>query len=336
MLGPLIVLATLATIIASQAIISGAFSLTRQAIQLGFCPRMRLVQTSETRIGQVYVPQINWILMLAAVGLVLGFRSSGALAAAYGVAVTSTMLITTVLFCVVARARFGWNRWIVGTLLVVFLGIDGAFFGANVSKIFHGAWFPLVIAAAAFFTMTTWRKGRALLAAKLGDRLPRIEDFIRMTLDAQRVPGKAVFLTSDADHVPSSILHNLKHNHVLHEESAFLHIETEEIPRVPRDEKVRVAAVGEGFYRISARYGFYETPNVPHVLALAREQGLDFPLQEVSFFLARERPRRHRRPGMSLWREHLFEFLSRNSLGATTYFGIPPSQVVEIGAQVQL
>ncbi len=336
MLVPLIILATIATIVASQAVISGAFSLTRQAVQLGFCPRMRIVQTSDTEIGQVYVPQINWILMFATIGLVLGFRSSGALAAAYGVAVTTTMLITTVLFAAVARKRFGWSRWSVAALLVVFIIVDLAFFGANIMKIFHGAWFPLVIGAVVFVVMTTWKKGRALLAARHLDQQPRIEDFIQMTLDAERVPGKAVFLTSDPDHVPSSMLHNLKHNRVLHEQTAFLNIATEEFSRVSREDRVRVTDLGQGFHLITAHYGFYEAPNVPYILALAREQGLDFPLQEVSFFLSRERILSQRKPGMSPWRERLFAFLSRNSLGATTYFGIPSSQVVEIGTQVQI
>lgn len=336
LLAPLIVLATLATIVASQAVISGAFSLTRQAVQLGFCPRMRVVQTSATEIGQVYVPAINRILMLSTVALVLGFGSSSALAAAYGVAVTSTMLITTVLFGAVARTRFGWHPAWIALILAVFVPVDLAFFGANASKILHGAWIPLAIGAVAFAMMTTWKMGRALLAVKLRGVLPRIDDFVRMTLEEQRVPGHAVFLTSDPEHVPASILHNLRHNHVLHEHTTFLHVATEEVPTVAREERVRVADLGASFHLVTARYGYYEAPNVPHVLALAREQGLDVPLEEVSFFLARERVQPHRRPGMSLWRERLFAFLSRNSLGATAYFGIPPVQVVEIGAQVRI
>ncbi|MCB9915023.1 MAG: potassium transporter Kup [Planctomycetes bacterium] len=336
MLTPLIALATLATIIASQAVISGAFSLTRQAVQLGYSPRMRIVQTSSVEIGQVYVPQVNWILMIATIGLVLGFRSSSGLAAAYGVAVTTTMLITTVLFCVLARTRFGWPLGAVVALAAVLLPIDLAFFGANASKLLHGAWFPLAIGAVLFVTMSTWRQGRRLLGQQLRDRLPRDEDFVRMTLDAQRVPGKAVFLTSEPELVPASLLHNLTHNHVLHAEIALLHIACEEVPRVPRDEKVTVRDLGEGFWQVHARYGFFETPNVPHVLALARERGLDFPLDDVSFFLGRERIRAHRRPGLSFWRAGLFAFLSRNALGATTYYSIPPAQVVEIGMQVEI
>lgn len=336
MLAPLIILATMATIIASQAVISGAFSLTRQAVQLGYCPRMQIVQTSASEIGQVYVPQVNWILLVATIGLVIGFRTSSALAAAYGVAVTSTMVITTLLFCRVARTRFGWNRWAVGVLFVAFLVFDLTFFGANITKVFHGAWFPLAIGGVVFLLMTTWRKGRMLLSAKQRNRLPRIEDFLLMTISTPRVTGAAVFLTSDPDYVPSSILHNLRHNGVIHERVVFLNVTTEEVPRTPRDAKVEVEDLGSGFHRIVAHYGYYETPNVPHVIALAREQGLELQVEDVSFFLARERLSPDRRPGMSPWRERIFAFLSRNALGATVYFGIPPAQVVEIGAQVRI
>ncbi len=336
MLPPLILLATLATVIASQAVISGAFSLTRQAIQLGLCPRMLVVHTSATEFGQVYVPQVNWLLMVATVGLVVAFRSSSALAAAYGVAVTSTMLITTVLFTVVARRRFGWRRRKLVLLVTLFLIVDVAFFSANVTKVFHGAWVAIWVGIVIYAAMTTWRKARILLGEKLRATLPRMEDFVRVTLDVPRVHGLAVFMTSDPECVPSSILHNLKHNRVLHEKTAFLNIATDRVPRVPSDEKVRVSELGAGFHRITARYGFYETPSVPHVLTLAREQGLDLPVERVSFFLARQRlvPRRTRR--MSLWRQRLYAFLSRNSLGATSFYGVPSGQVVEIGAHVHL
>jgi len=336
LLAPLIVLATLATILASQAVISGAFSLTRQAVQLGYCPRMRIVQTSASEIGQVYVPQVNWILLIATIGLVVGFRTSSALAAAYGVAVTATMLITTVLFCRVARKRFGWNRWLVATLFVMFMTFDLAFFGANITKVFHGAWFSLVIGGIVFLLMTTWRKGRTLLAAKQRERLPRIADFIVMTLSTPRVPGAAVFLTSDPDYVPSSIIHNLRHNRVVHEQVVFMHVATVEVPRVDRDEKVVVEDLGNGFHRLVASFGYYERPNVPHAIAIAREQSLKLEVEDASFFLARERLSPDRRPGMGPWRERIFAFLSRNSLGATAYFGIPSSHVVEIGAQVRI
>jgi KUP system potassium uptake protein len=336
LLVPLIVLATLATVVASQAVISGAFSLTRQAIRLGLLPRMHVVHTSATEFGQVYVPQVNWLLMLATVGLVVWFRTSGALAAAYGVAVTSTMLITTILFAVIAAQRFGWRLSRLVPLVGLFLAIDVAFVGANATKLLHGAWFAIGVGFLIFAIMTTWRKARILLGQALRATLPRMEDFVRVTHDVPRVEGMAVFLTSDPDCVPSSILHNLKHNRVLHSRTAFLNIATDRVPRVSSEEKVRVHDLGSGFYRITARYGFYETPSVPNVLALAQSQGLELPVERVSFFLARQRlvPRRTRQ--MSLWGQRLYAFLSRNSLGATSFYGVPSGQVVEIGAHVHL
>jgi KUP system potassium uptake protein len=297
---------------------------------------MRIVHTSATEIGQIYIPQINAILGLATCMLVLFFRSSSALAAAYGVAVTSTMLITSLLFLVVAETRFGWPRLPLIFAVAVFLAIESVFFGANLVKIAHGAWFPLLIGVAAFTIMTTWRKGRMLLAEKLRDRLPNVEEFFKMTQDAQRVHGRAVFLTSDPDVVPASILHNLKHNRILHQQTALLSVVSENVPRVPRSEKVRVAEIGPGFRKITAHYGFLETPSIPHVLALAREQGLDFDLDQISFFLSSARLVPHVKSRMSRWRQKLFSFLYRNSLGATAYFDIPPTQVVEIGTQVPI
>jgi KUP system potassium uptake protein len=336
LLVPLLVLATAATIIASQAVISGSFSLTRQAIQLGYLPRMKVVHTSAEEIGQVYVPRVNWLLMLATIGLVLGFRSSGSLAAAYGVAVTTTMLITSVLFYVVCRTRFGWSRAAAGGLASAFVVVDLAFFGANVSKILHGAWFPLVVGAVVYVLMTTWSRGRTLLQEKVKATSPGVEELARSTRLVPRVEGKAVFLTSDPGVAPSSILHNLKHNRILHSAVAYLTVVTEDVPRVPREEKVEVHDLGEGFHQVIAHYGFMETPKVPHVLALAREKGLDFPLEEVSFFLSRERFVQRKRPELTRWRRAVFAFLSRNAIDATSFYGIPAGQVVEIGTQVQL
>lgn len=335
---PLIVLATSATIIASQAVISGAFSLTRQAIQMGYLPRMKIVHTSEKEIGQIYVPKVNWILMVCVIGLVLGFRSSSQLAAAYGVAVTTTMAITTVLFFAVARRRWVWSLWFLIPLTLGFLIVDLAFFGANISKIAHGAWFPLAIGAFIFTLMTTWRKGRQILQDKLLGGTPPIDELVREIGQnpPNRVEGKAIYLASTPLAVPPALLLNLEHNKVLHEQVAILNIATREVPRVDRENKVEVYPLDHGLWGITAQYGFMEEPNVPYVLALAREQGLEFALDEVVFFVGRESIVAHRRPEMSFWREAIFSFLSRNAMDATRFFKIPPEQVVEIGAQVEL
>ncbi|NOT32139.1 MAG: potassium transporter Kup [Planctomycetes bacterium] len=335
---PLLVLAILASMIASQAIISGTFSLTRQAIQLGYCPRMRVVHTSPREIGQIYIPEVNWLLWAATLALVLGFRTSSALATAYGVAVTTTMLITTVLFCVVARAHFGWRRRTALLVSLPFLFIDLAFFGANMWRLEGGAWVPLVLGVLVYVLMSTWQRGRALLAERLQATLPSIQDFIRVVQhgNVPRVPGHAVFLTGNSDLAPPGILHNLKHNRILHEEVAFLTILTEDVPRVEEARRVEVHDLGDGFYKVVARFGFMEDPDVPEMLTRCRAHGMDFPPAGVSFFLSRQRFLPTRKPTMSLWRQKLFAVLTRNTLGATAYFRIPPSQVVELGSQVQL
>ena len=334
---PLLVLAILASMIASQAIISGTFSLTRQAIQLGYCPRMRVVHTSADEIGQIYIPEVNWFLWAATIGLVLGFQTSSALASAYGVAVTTTMLITTVLFCVVARAHFGWRRRTALLVSLPFFLIDLAFFGANIWKLEGGAWIPLALGGLVYVLMSTWQRGRALLAERLQATLPSIQDFIRVVQhdNIPRVPGRAVFLTGSSDLAPPGILHNVKHNRILHTEVAFLTLVTEEVPRVTEERRVEVRNLGDGFYKVIARYGFMEDPNVPDLLTRCRAHGMEFPPEQVSFFLSRQRFLPTRKPTMSLWRQKLFAVLMRNTLGATTYFRIPPSQVVELGSQVQ-
>jgi KUP system potassium uptake protein len=335
---PLVGLATAATIIASQAVISGASSLTRQAIQLGYCPRLQIIHTSETERGQVVVPAVNRLLMLATIALVLGFRSSSRLAAAYGVAVTTTMLIASVLFYVVARERWQWSRFAAGATAALFLLVDLAFFGANVVKIAHGAWFPLVIGLAVYTLLMTWKRGRELLALRFQARGLSIERFLeRVRKEAPlRVPGRAVFMTGNPGMVPPALLHNLKHNKVLHEEVVILTVVTEEIPEVASGERVEVEALGNGFHRISARYGFMQDPSVPHILAAAKGKGLELTVAETSFFLGRERFLAARRGGLPVWREKLFAFMSRNATGATAFFRIPPSQVVEIGEQIPL
>jgi len=334
----LVLLATLATIIASQAVISGAFSLTRQAIQLGYFPRLNIVHTSNETIGQVYVPQVNALLMVATISLVLGFGSSSKLAAAYGVAVTTTMVIATVLFYVIARERWEWNRWAAGVPVAIFLLVDLSFFAANISKILHGAWFPLVIAAFIFTLMITWAKGRSLLSAKLQADTLTLEDF-RQSIAASpplRVAGKAVFLTGNPSGMPPALAHNLKHNKILHDETVILVVVTERVPRVPREEKIELHSLEDGFYRIIAHFGFAEDSSVPYILALAGEKGLDFPLEEVSFFLGRERLVPAKKPEMMRWRARIFRYMSHNSQSATAFFHIPPDQVVELGIQLPL
>jgi KUP system potassium uptake protein len=335
---PLIVVATMATVIASQAVISGAFSLTRQAVQMGYLPRMNIIHTSESEIGQIYIPQVNWILLLSVVGLVLGFRSSSELAAAYGVAVTATMTITSILFFAVARHRWGWHLGLLIPLTMAFLVVDLAFFAANASKITHGAWFPLAVGAVIFTIMTTWRKGRQLVEERIYGGAPLIDEFIKEVAERPptRVPGKAVYLASRPLGVPPALMINLETNKALHEHIAILNIQTRHIPRVDRKDKVQVYPLGHGFWGISVQYGYMEEPNVPYALALAREEGLVFELDEVVFFLGRESIVPHRRPVMWFWREAIFAFLSRNAMNATRFFKIPHEQVVEVGARVEL
>jgi KUP system potassium uptake protein len=335
---PLVGIATAATIIASQAVISGAFSLTRQAIQLGSCPRMRIDQTSSEEIGQIYVPFVNWTLMLSTVGLVLIFRSSHTLAAAYGVAVTTTMIIATTLFYFVARERWGWGRLRAGLPTALFVVVDLSFFGANISKIGHGAWFPLAIGLIVFSLLSTWKRGREILARKFAARMQPFDQFFA-TLDADaisRVPGRAVYMTSTSSGVPPVLLHNLAHNKVLHEEVVLLTVVTEEVPRVPAGEKIELEDLGHGFFQLTAHYGFMEDASVPHLLGAAKAKGLDLTMAETSFFLGREALFARKKEGLAAWRLALFRFMSRNALGATTFFHIPRNRVIEIGAQIEL
>jgi len=335
---PMVLLATVATIIASQAVISGAYSLTRQAIQLDYCPRLEIRHTAPEEIGQVYVPRVNWILLLATVALVLGFGSSSRLAAAYGVAVTTTMVIATVLFYVVARERWGWSPWMAGIPALVFLAVDLSFFTANIGKIAHGAWFPLVVGLVVYSLLTTWKRGRQILGQRLRDKAVSLERFLEEIRQdpPPRVPGRAVFMTGNGEYVPPALHHNLKHNRILHEEVVILTVLTEEMPRVPTRQRLELEDLGDGFHRIQVRYGFMEDPDVPHVLQLARRRGLEFTLPETSFFLGREAILARGKSGMPRWREHLFAFLARNAQGATAFYRLPPGQVVELGEQVEL
>jgi KUP system potassium uptake protein len=335
---PMVLLATAATIIASQAVITGSFSLTRQAIQLGYLPRLRVSHTSAAHIGQVYIAPVNWLLMICTIGLVIGFQSSSQLAAAYGVAVTSTMLITTTLFYVVARHKWGWGRLTAGALAGLFYLVDIPFFCANISKIFHGAWFPLVIGAVFFILMLTWKKGRKILAGQLLNLSPSVDDF-RKSLELkppQKVEGQAVFLTGNPDRIPQALVQNINHNKIMHSDVAILHFKTEDIPRVPNFEKIEAEKVLTGFYTIIARHGFMETPRIETILALAREKGVEIKLENTSFFLGREKLVIGEKPKMSQWRSNLFVFLSKNSMDASSFFGIPSSQVIEVGVQFEL
>jgi len=338
LLYPMVALATAATIIASQAMISGAFSLTRQAVQLGYWPRMTIVHTSEETEGQIYVPEINWGLMLACVWLVLVFRSSSNLAAAYGLAVTGTMAITSVVYFVVVTRRWRWPLWRAALLVGLFLSFDLAFLGSALLKFEEGGWFPVLVGAAIFAVMATWKDGRAVLAARMADTsLPIgmvIEDISRRR--PARVPGTAVFMFSNPEGAPPALLHHLKHNKMLHERVVLLSILSSDAPRVPAGERVTVEPLGEGFFRVVARYGFMESPNVPEVLRLCRAFGLETDLMTASFYLSRETLLTTGRGKMMRWRKALFAILARNARPATAYFRLPPGRVVELGMQVEL
>jgi KUP system potassium uptake protein len=335
---PMVVLSTIATVIASQAIISGAFSLTQQAVQLGYLPRVEIDFTSSEEMGQIYVPQANWGLMLATIGLVLGFQSSSNLASAYGVAVTTTMVITTILLAFVERELWGWRLATTALFTLFFISIDLAFFGANLLKIAHGGWFPLVVAALLYVTMTTWQQGRQLLSER--------QRLINMPFDVfladirehppTRVPGTAVFMTGSPDGVPIALRHNLRHNKVLHERILLLTVVTEDIPRVSADERVDIQDLGFGFYRVTAKYGFMQDPNALEVLSRVRARGLAIDPAEVTFFLGRETLLPASRGKMTLWRYRLFAFMSRNARHATNFFHIPTDRVVEIGMQIDI
>jgi KUP system potassium uptake protein len=335
---PLVGLATMAAIIASQALISGAFSLTRQAIQLGYSPRLDIEYTSPHQQGQIYMPQVNWILMLATIGLVLGFQSSSALAAAYGVAVTSTMVITTLLAYLVARRSWGVRRSIAASLASFFLFIELGFFAANIIKIPHGGWFPLVIGAVLYLLLSTWKRGRALLASRLRDKLYPFARFLEDLTAAppHRVPGTAVFMTSNLVGTPPTLLHNLEHNHVLHERVILLTVVTSDVPHVAAEGRFEVEPLGQGFFRVTLRYGFMEDPDVPAALLAGGSHGLPIDVAHTTFFLGVETLLSTHRDGMPRWRERLFALMSRNAVRATSFFRIPPERVVELGMQIEL
>ncbi len=334
---PLVALATAAAIIASQALISGAFSLTQQAVQLGYSPRLDIDHTSSQHMGQIYVPQVNWFLMVGTIAIVLGFRSSSALAAAYGIAVTLTMVITTLLLHAVATERWNWPVAVTAMVTGTFLAIDLAFFGANLLKILHGGWLPLVIGGVLFALMTTWKTGRRLLAERLIQRAVPLEQFVAAALarNPTRVPGTAVFMTAQAHGTPSALVHNLRHNKVLHERVIILTVQTTKTPHVAPDDRLSVSPMGKDLYNVALRYGFMDEPNVPEALALAAERGLPTG-DDVTYFLGRETVIVTRTPGMAMWRERLFVLMAKNAVRATAFFKLPPDNVVELGVQVEI
>ncbi|NOY24128.1 MAG: potassium transporter Kup [Acidobacteria bacterium] len=335
---PILVLATIATIIASQAVITGAFSLTYQAIQLGYLPRLKVVHTSAKQMGQIYVPVVNWILMIATIGLVIGFKTSSRLAAAYGVAVTSTMLVTTMLFYVVARNRWHWKMWQALSLSGVFFIADLAFFGANVVKILHGAWFPLAVGLIVYLMLITWKKGRKLIGTELKETAVPLEQFRKSeaAVSAVRVRGQALFLAGTPGIVPHSLIHNVEHNHVLHNQIVLLHFRTLNVPRVPNDEKIELKRLGGGFSQAMVHYGFVERPNFDNLLSLLRGQGLELDEEDISVFMGRQKIIVTKKPGMSRWRKHLFVKLSESAQDAALFFNIPADKIIEVGVPLEL
>jgi KUP system potassium uptake protein len=310
-----------------------------QAVQLGFSPRIRIDHTSTREFGQIYIAGINWALMLGCIAIVLGFRTSSNLAAAYGVAVTSTMVITTVLFYVVARERWRWNALAAAALAGIFLIVDLAFFGANIIKVAQGGWLPLLLAGLVYTVMVTWKRGRRLLAERILSEARPLEDFLRESLrkPVTRVPGTAIFMNGTASKTPAALRHNLEHNKVLHERVVFVTVKTQPVPHVSEAERVQVEELGGGCYRVRVHYGFMEDPNIPEALTTAAARG--FPVlkpAEATYFLGRETIIATRRPGMALWQERLFAFIARNATTATAYFGIPPDRVVELGEQIEI
>ncbi|MCR6625155.1 MAG: potassium transporter Kup [Pseudoxanthomonas sp.] len=336
---PMIVLATAATVIASQAVITGGFSIARQAMQLGYIPRMHIKHTSHDTIGQIYIPGINWMMMIIVIGLVLAFRSSSALATAYGISVSATMLIDTLLLAIVARALWPkWRRWVL-PLCAVFLVADVAFVIANGAKILQGGWFPVVLGTMLFTLLRTWRRGRELLTAEIRKDGIQLDTFLPglMLAPPVRVPGTAVFLTAQTGMVPHALLHNLKHNKVLHERNVFLTVETLTVPYAPAAKKLKIESIGDDFYRVIVRYGFMETPDVPAALMRSCDKGgIYFDPMDTTYFASRESVVAIRRRGMPIWRDKLFAVMHRNAAPATGFFRIPGNRLVELGAQVEI
>jgi KUP system potassium uptake protein len=335
---PMVALSTMATVIASQALITGAFSLTQQAIQLGYCPRLRIFHTSSETRGQIYIPIVNYGLMIACLGVVLAFRSSNGLAGAYGIAVTGTMSITSIIYFYVVTRVWKWPLWKALPLVGIFLFFDLSYFGANLFKLFQGGWFPIVIAGFVMIAMTTWKEGRSQLASKLLQSRFPIELFLedlRMH-PLGRVRGSAVFLTVSPEGTPPALLHHVKHNHMLHEKVVLVTLATSDTPTVPDAQRVKVIELGQGFYRLVARFGFMEKPDVPKIMKLAAKLGLKSDPATTTYYMGRETLLTSGDSRMAKWRKELFAFEARNAQSPMAYFGIPPNRVVELGAQIEL
>ena len=336
---PLIALACMAAVIASQAVISGAYSMTREAMSLGYSPRMTVVHTSSEMSGQVFVPWVNYFLLIMVMLAVVGFGSSDSLGAAYGIAVTGTMTITTLLALVVARYQWGWNKLTVIGVGLLFLVIDLSFFSANLIKVEYGGWFPLVLGVVVFTMMTTWRRGRELVVREIKQSGLALAPFIVNIAQHPplRVPGTAIFLTANQHSVPHAMLHNLKHNKVLHERNLLLTVEMLETPLADPGERIHITPLGNDFFGLELRFGFAEDPNIPLALSQCGRQGLSFDMMDTTFFLSRETiVSDKRRPGMVLWRDRLFAFMARNAMPATAFFKIPGNRLIELGAQVEI
>ena len=335
---PLVFIATAATIIASQAVISGAFSVTHQAVQLGFLPRLRTLHTSEKAAGQIYIPAVNWGLLIMVIALVLGFRESTNLASAYGIAVTGTMLITTIMLAFLVFQVWRWNRWLAAGTIALFLLVDGTYFASNITKIPDGGWFPLVVAAVLFTVLTTWATGRRLMRERLEETALPLPVFIKSAAtSAHRVRGTAVFLSASSDGIPSALLHNLKHNQVLHERVLILTIKVEEVPYADAEKRLEVHAAGDGFYRLILHYGFMEEVDIPRDLANITSIGEPFNMMTTSFFLGRQKLIASKeQPGMAVWRERLFAWMSKSSESAMEFFKLPTNRVVELVSQLQI
>jgi KUP system potassium uptake protein len=335
---PLVGLATIATVIASQAVISGAYSLTRQAMQLGYVPRLDIRHSSPEEIGQVYVPWVNWTLLIGTVGLVLSFRSSANLAGAYGVAVVTLMVLTTILAFACSYIRWNWSMLKASSLAACLLVVDLSFFVANIPKVGQGAWVPLLVAAVVYLLFTTWNRGRTILRERFRKEQMPVDMLLKDLANNPpiRTPGTAVFMDSNLAGIPRTLLHNLKHNQVLHERVILLTVMIEEVPRVSWSEKLEIHELARNFFRIVAHYGFMETPNVPAILRHAEEHGVGYEPMETTFFLGRETLVLRRSGRMPSWRKHLFAILSRNAQQATSHFGIPANRAVEIGIQVEM
>ncbi|USI73002.1 potassium transporter Kup [Sphingomonas morindae] len=334
---PLVVLATMAAVIASQAVISGAFSVAQQAIQLGFMPRLKITHTSAQAAGQIYIPTLNWTLMVFVILLVFGFRTSTNLGAAYGIAVTGAMLIDSCLLAVVLFTLWRWNMAVAGLLIALFLTVDLAYFAANLTKVPDGGWFPLLVGFIAFTLLTTWARGRQLMLKRLAEVAMPISVFVKSAASsAERVPGTAVFMTTAQDGAPHALLHNLKHNKVLHERVILLTVRIEDVPYVPQAKRVEVKSFGQGFYRMIVHYGFMQEPDVPAALSGVTELGAPLRMMDTSFFLARQTLIASERPGMAIWREKLFAWMLRNAESAMEFFRLPSNRVVELGSQVEI